>query len=294
MTYSPSSLQLTHVLQEIYRRLGAVVSTLTDGSDVLAVDAKLTDVLGEGNVDDFVNNGTLIVVKTTDGAAPIGEFTVITDYDSSANAFTLSPALTAPLEAGDKVLYIGADFPLNDVIEVVNDALKYIGEIPVYDDTLTTADNTTEYDLPANVAGKEILDVQYATNSGLPDDNQFYPVEGFNPANGRLVLPYLTGGYGLRIIYRGIHSRVEDFDDAISPFFNPELVHAAAFAHVVQWKNDQNAVQGAADNSLIGLEQKAWSQYDRARIMHPVAIPPRRLNNMPHFYTGWSIRRYGI
>jgi hypothetical protein len=72
MAYSSTSLQLTHVLQQIYRRLGAVVTTLTDGANNLAVDTKLADQLGEGNVDDFVNGGTLVVIEDAggSGAAP--------------------------------------------------------------------------------------------------------------------------------------------------------------------------------------------------------------------------------
>jgi hypothetical protein len=291
MSYSSTSLQLTHVLQQIYRRLGAVVTTLTDGSTSLAIDTKLADTLGEGNVDDFVNGGTLIVVEDGGGAgaAPEGEFTRITDYDSTTTAMTLSPALSASLTTDDKAMYIGADFPLYDVIEVVNDALKYLGEVPVPDTSLTTADDQTEYTLPAPIKGKEILNVEVQTNTGDSDNNQFFPVENWQivPASpggdAKLVLPQLASGYALRITYRGIHPRVTAFDDYISEYLHPDLVHATAFAHVIQWKNDQNAVQGAPDNSLVGLEQKAWSQFDRARILHPVYFPVRRIQGMPHW-----------
>ena len=291
MAYSPTQLQLTHVLQQLYRRLGGVVTSVTDGSTTLAIDTKLEDTLGEGNVDDFLNGGTLFVVQDADGsnAAPEGEFSVIEDYDSSTTSITLSDELTAAIATGDKVLYVGADFPVYDIIEVVNDALKYLREVPVPDTSITTAEDQTEYSLPIAVKGKEILDVEIQTVTDDANDNQFIPVEGWKviPAAAGsapvLVLPQLPAGYTIRVTYLGIHPRVAAFDNPINEYLHPDLVHSCVFAHVIQWKNDSNAIQGSPDNAMLGLEQKAWSQFDRARILHPVMIPPRRIQGLPHW-----------
>jgi hypothetical protein len=300
MAYSPNQLQLTHVLQQLYRRLGGVVTLATDGTQSVAVDSKLAEQLGEGNIDDFLNGGTLIVVDTTDNAAPEGEFSYISDYDSTSMSISLSPDLTDAIEAGDRIMFIGADFPLYDMTEVVNDALKYLGEIPVPDTSITTAAEQTEYTLPAVVVGKQLLDVEVQGQLGDSDNNLFIPVQNWKavpPAsmggNGTLVLPQLAAGYQVRLTYLGIHPRVEAYDDNISQFLHPDIVHACVFAHAVQWKNDQNAVQGAPDNALIALEQKAWSQFDRARILHPITIAPRRIQGMPH-WTPNSINRSAL
>src|SRR5215210_2714393 len=102
MAYNPQALQLTHVLQQLLRRLGGVMTLATDGSESIVVDTKLVDQLGEGNVDDFLNGGTLIVVETSDHLAPEGQFARIDDYDSVSTTITLSPVLTAPVQAGDR------------------------------------------------------------------------------------------------------------------------------------------------------------------------------------------------
>jgi hypothetical protein len=298
MAYNPSLLQLTGVLQQLFRRLGGVVTTATDGSETLAIDTKFEEALGEGNVDDFLNGGTLIVVQDAGGAnaAPEGEFSRIEDYDSSTQGITLDTALSAAIATGDKFMYIGNDFPLYDMVEVVNDALRYIGEIPVKDESITTAEGQTEYTLPVAIKGKEILDVEFQSNTDDADDNQYYPVEGWKPipitpgTSGVLVLPQLPAGHKIRVTYVGIHPRVDAFDDYINEHLHPDFVHACVFAHAVQWKNDQNAVQGAPDNALLGLEQKAWSQFDRARILHPVVLPPRRIQGLPH-WTPATLRR---
>lgn len=291
MAYSPTQLQLSHVLQQLYRRLGGVMTTATDGSTTLVVDTKLEEALGEGNVDDFVNGGTLIVIEDAGGAgaAPEGEFSVIEDYDSSTQSITLSDTLTAAVNTGDKFMYIGADFPLYDMIEVVNDALKYLGAVPVADTSITTADDKTEYTLPVALKGREILDVEIQTITDDANDNQYYPVDSWKPvpvtagSSGTLLLPQLPADYTIRVIYMGIHPKVTTFDDYISEYFHPDLVHAVVFAHAIQWKNDTNAVQGSPDNALLGLEQKAWSQFDRARILHPVHVPVRRIQGLPHW-----------
>ena len=76
-----------------------------------------------------------IVIEDAGGAnaAPEGEFSRITDYTASSQTVTVSPALTAAPAAGDRVLIVPPDFPLYDMIEVVNDALKNIGDIPKVD-----------------------------------------------------------------------------------------------------------------------------------------------------------------
>jgi hypothetical protein len=205
--------------------------------------------------------------------------------------------LSAALAEGDKILYTGSDFPLHDMLEVVNDALRYLGEVPVPDTSITTAEDQTEYTLPAALVGRQLLDVEIQGQTGDADDNQYVPVENFDTlppampgATSTIVLPQMSSGFTVRLTYLGIHPRVTDFDDFISKFIHPELLHSVVFAHAIQWKNDQNAISGGADNALIGLEQKAWSQVDRALRLHPITIPPRRIQGMPH-WTPVDLRR---
>ena len=174
MAYNPNLLQLTGVLQQLYRRLGAKTTTATAGSDSnTVVDSKLADELAEGNEDDIFNGGTLIVANTGDGLAPIGEFSRITDYIADSTSLELSPNLTANVESGDSVIIASPDFPLYDMIELVNDALRHIGEVPVPDTSITTEADKTEYTLPAVAVGRQLLDVEVQTVLGDADNNLF-------------------------------------------------------------------------------------------------------------------------
>lgn len=302
MAANQNQQQLTDVLQRLYERLGGVVITLTSGTDSTAVDTKLAETLADGNVDDFLNGGTLIVVEDAGGAhaAPEGQIGYISDYDSATLTITVSPVLSSAMGVGDKALYVGPEFPFYDMIEQVNHALRHLEEIPVPDDSITIVSGQTEYALPVGLRGEHLIDVliQTSTTAG---DNQYIPVENWSfvpptspSAATTLVVPYLPAGKKLRIVYSGIHPRVSAWNSDISEYLHPDLVHAVVFAFALQWKNDSNAVQGGADEALLRLEQKAWSQFDRARIMHPPQIKPRRIQGMPHWNPSYTIRNYNL
>ena len=291
MTYSAVQMQLTHVLQQLFRRMGGKVTLATGGSTTTLLDTKLADELADSNEDDIFNGGTVLVLEDAGGAsaAPEGEFSRVTDYVASTTTLTFSPAMTTAPAAGDRVIIVPPDFPLYDMIEVVNDALKYLTRIPRYDESLTTTNNQTEYTLPLALKGARILDVEVQGITTDANDNRWQPVpnwrEGFAAAGstGTFILSQYASGYIVRITYLGEHPRVDAFDDYIDEFLDRNLVHACVFAHVLLCKNDRDRLSGGADDSSIQLEQKAWSQLDRELVRNRPAIPPKRIQGFPHW-----------
>lgn len=289
MTYSATQLQLTHVLQQVYRRLGGKVTLATGGSTTTAVDTKLADELADGNEDDIFNGGTVLVIEDAGGAAaaPEGEFSRVTDYVASTQTLTFSPAITTAIASGDRIIIAPPDFPLYDIIEVVNDALKDLSELPKFDTSITTASNQTEYTLPLALKGSRVLSVEIQDITTDANDNRWSPVvgwrEGFAAAGstGTLILPQFASGYTVRIGYKVKHPRVDAFDDYIDEYYKPQLVHAAVLAHALQWRNDQDALAGGRDAEKAALEQKLWSQYDRAKVEHMPEIPPKSFQPFP-------------
>jgi len=291
VTYSATQLQLTHVLQQLYRRLGGKVTLATGGSTTTVVDTKLADELADSNEDDIFNGGSVIVIEDAGGAsaAPEGEFSRVTDYVASSTTLTFSPAMTTAPASGDHVILIPPDFPLYDMIEMVNDALKYISRVPRFDTSITTAANQTEYTLPLALKGRQILGIEVQGITTDADDNRWQPISNWRTgyaaagSTGTLLLPQLASGYTVRISYLAEHARVDAYDDYIDEHLDRNLVHAAVFAHALQWKNDRDALSGGADNATIGLEQKAWSQLDRELVRNRVNIEPRRVQGMVHW-----------
>lgn len=283
MAYSATQNQLTHVLQRFYRQLGGKVTLATGGTTTTAIDTKLADELAEGNTDDIFNGGTLIVLEDAGGAgaAPEGEFSRITDYNAATTTLTFSPALTTAPAANDRIIIATPDFPLYDMIEVTNDALKYLTRLPRYDTSITTAANQTEYTLPLAAKGAKILNIEIQGITTDANDNRWLAVpnwrEGFAAAGstGTLILPQYAAGYTLRIAYLAEHARVDAFSDYIDEHLDRNLVHACVMAHALAWRNDNDAIAGGRDAEKVALEQKAWSMLDREMVRNDVEIPPK-------------------
>lgn len=291
MTYSATQLQLTQVLQQLYRRLGGKVTLATNGSTTTVVDTKLADELADSNEDDIFNGGTVIVLEDTAGAAPEGEFSRVTDYVASTTTLTFSPALTAAPGSGDRVIIAPPDFPLYDMIEVTNDSLKYLTRVPRYDTSITTAANQTEYTLPVALKGRQLLGIEIQGILTDANDNRWQPLPrarwriGYAAAGstGTLILPQLASGYTVRVAYMAEHARVDAYDDPIDEHLDRNLVHACIFAHALQWKNDRDALSGGADQSTLALEQKAWSLLDREIVRNRPQLMPQNLAGAPHW-----------
>ena len=291
MAYSNSQLQLTHVLQSLYRRLDGKVMLVTGGSVTTIIDTKLAEDLGDSNVDDIYNGGTAIVISDAGGAyaAPEGEFSRVTDYVASTYTLTLSPALTTAIASGDKVLVAPNTFPLYDMIEVVNDALRYIGDIPRYDISITTVAEQTEYTLPLALKGRKIINVELQGTTDDVDDNHWTQVpswkEGFAVAGstGTLTLPQYPAGYVIRLTYLAEHPRVSAYADYIDEHMDRNLVNACVYVHALQWKNDSERINGSTDDNLMALEQKAWSQLQMEQVRNALSVPPHRFTGFPHW-----------
>jgi hypothetical protein len=287
MAYSATQFQLTHLLQRVFRRLKvARMSTATGGTATTIVDTKLVDYLGDSNEDDYLNNWTVIVVRDAGGAAadPEGKFERVSDYDDGGTITTAT--LTTAVAAGDTYMYISPDFPLFDMIEVVNDALISLGNIVAVDTSLTSAANQTEYSLPVALKGNQLLNVEVQGITTDSNDNRYVPVPNWKivPAApgsaATLVLPQLTSGYTIRISYLGLHPRVSAYADYISEYIHPEVAVSACVAHALQWYNTQ---RGGADKFWLQREDRAWNQLDIIKQTYPIVLPAGQVQGFPHW-----------
>ncbi len=290
MTYSRTAFQLTHLLQRLYRRLKvARVGKATGGSTATIIDTKLLDYLADSNENDYLTDFTAIIVKDAGGAgaAPEGEFNRISAYDDGGT-ITVPDVFSAAVAVGDTYMYISPDFPLYDMIEVVNDALQseHIGKIPVPDTSLTTANNQTEYTLPsALITDDTLLDLEIQGITTDADDNRYLPVPnwkiipGGTPGTaGTLVVPQLAAGYKLRLTYLGLHPRIDTYSDYVSEYIPPALAVSVCAAFALEWFNSQS---GGAEKFWLNREDRAWNQLDIAKRLNPIAIPVRRVPGFP-------------
>lgn len=300
MTYSASAFQLTHLLQRLYRKLKvARVSKATGGSGTTIADTKLLTYLGDSNEDDYLNEFTVIVVRDAggSGAAPEGEFNRVSDYDD-AGTITVPDAWSgsSQVAAGDTYMYVSPDFPLFDMLEVINDALQsdHIGVLPVPDTSLTTAANQTEYTLPSALITEDtLLNVEVQGITTDANDNRYYLIpewkvtpSGTPGTAGTLTIPQLASGYDLRLTHLGLHPKVTTYDAYISEYIHPSLAVAVCAAYALEWYNTQ---RGGSDKFWLQREDRAWNQLDIAKQRFPVVLPTRQVQGFPH----WGGTEYG-
>jgi hypothetical protein len=182
--------------------------------------------------DDNLNNGTAIVVRDAGGAgaAPEGQFSVITDYVASTKTWTIG-ALTAGVASGDYVALAKPTIRLAQMRQAVNDALAALGTISLVDTSLATVSGQTEFAIPVALKIKKLKDVliQRSTDSS---DGYYTSVKGLvrdfpaaPAATGLLQFTQeLAAGYTIKIVYEGVHPTLNAYDDVVSETIQEELI----------------------------------------------------------------------
>ncbi len=193
----------------------------TGGTSATIVDSSLT-----GKYDDDSFKEALAFIRvTTDGLAPVDQYSIISGYVDSTGTFTVSPVLTATVGAGDYYAIADPIWNLYTVLRLVGQAFQKMGLISLTDVSLTVASNTLRYNLPAAVARYPIEKVEVGNNTdGFRDVGGWQKIHPAT-ATGTHVLEFVTqppydlvtpANETIRIWYKGYHSTLDTYEDAIS------------------------------------------------------------------------------
>lgn len=252
---------LSKLLQGVYRKLGDSIEVIaTGGSTTTVIDTALAGILDD---DDALTNGAVFVVWDAGGAgaAPEGQFSRITAYNSATQTVTME-ALTSGVGAGDVCQLVRGVYPLRTMIELANDTLRQFGDIPLYF-TMTTVEGQTEYTFSDEYRRVKPTLVQY--NDSSEDDRwtqvqHIYSTPALPGADATLILPELRGGLTLRVWYKAPHPRLTVYSSAIDEALDPELVIAAMRVVALEWNN---ARQGGTDDAIKQEINNAKDAYER-------------------------------
>lgn len=267
---------LGDAVRDVLTELGQLSEGVaTGGSTSSVVDS------GLGGSNDDWNGGTVLISHDAAGAAPEGQFAIVTDYAAdtgtlscATDSFTVAPA------AGDVYGVCTVYYPLRQIIRSINRALMSLGDIPQVDTTtLTTAAGQTEY--TASVAWKRRppfrVDIQ--TNSDSDDNawNTLYDWE-YVPATagttGKIILKgQPSSGYYLRIWFADRHSAVNTYSDVIYEGLPPELVVWKSLYHALIWQHGRSQGEDAAVAQMLN---KAEQMLLRLETLSPVWYPSRK------------------
>lgn len=274
------SFALSELLQEVYTELGQMqVSTATGGGNDYVTDSKMANT---GGKDDVWKNGAVFIVEDAGGAgaAPQGEYSLITAYDDATGKFTVESNFSAQPAAGDIYGIVSEYYPLYTMIELANAGLRSLGDIALVDTTtLDTASGQTEYAASLAWKRRPPVRIDYQGETGGEDDNRWVRVYDWEfvpaaPGSTGLIIfrSELPLGRDLRIWHMDAHPRLNAFDDDIAEVLAPELVVAACVERALRW---QNSRLGGGDPFLLQRWNDAKTELGRAIFRFPVWRPRR-------------------
>jgi hypothetical protein len=246
--------------------------TATGGSTTTVAD---TGLLGS---DDDWNGGMVMVVHSTDSAAPESEFGKVTDYTTADGVITLAPALSVACALGDQyAVASGKHYPYEDMLRIINRTLRWLGPFPVWDDTsLDTSAATTEFTLPL-AAKEDLRQVWISTNSTTGDrrwmelSNWYVQPDGTAGTQATLVLrSQPDSGQDLGLLYLTKHSKLWLDSDKLLEYCPMERIIAEVVVNLFKWKLGSKS---GKDSLFVERINIAILERDYARRVHPIILP---------------------
>jgi len=263
---------LFEMIAKSYLRLGQmVVRQATGGSTSTVVDSGIAN---EGRDNDY--KGAPVFIMEADAAAPEGEFSQCSASTNSTGTITVSPAFTIAPASGDRYGLGTILIPLWTAIDVANDALRQIGDIPIVDSSTTTAAAQRQYSVPLVAKRRKpfrveinISDASNDTNRVAIPDWDWIPATAGSTGTIQLRRQPIVG-QTLYIWYQGVHPTVGLATDIIAEVIEPELAIAACSASLAAWANRR---QQGQDDFWKTMEDKMQRDFDRIMTARAIDYP---------------------
>lgn len=269
----PVTFTLFDITYQVVRELGVVDEGIATGGSTTTI----ADTNARTEDDDYWNTGTAWILRDYlgAGAAPEGEYSVISDFANSGGVVTLRDTLTVAVSSGDRYAVAGKQVPLDIIIQKVNQAFIDLGAVPYTDTTsITIAADKTEYTLPI-AANLDLRQVWLQMDDSDADDNLWtelinWVVEQSDPGVAdELILPYqYSSGYALKIVYMAIHPSLYISSSVLSEHVPLERVVYPAVLDCLRWRK-QRTRQSTFDDDIERYEAKV----DTVRQTHPIRVP---------------------
>lgn len=224
----------------------------------------LLDTVSRTEPNDYWNGGTIWITEDQAGAgaAPEGEYGVITGFANGTSTITF-PALTAATAENDKYAVAAPIVPLQVLISQINLVLLSV-YIPAWDTTtLDTVSGQTEYTLPATVTRGNLLEVRIQSQDDADDNrpvkaNRWWVKEAATGSQDTLVLKQFTDGWDIWLKYKTRHPAVRDSDDKINEIIDLDGLAVASAVEclheLMATGSDSKFIEGRT-NRLMGLQE---------------------------------------
>lgn len=271
---------MSKTLFDISYAVARAVGVVSEGTATGGSTTTVADTVERLETDDIWNGGTAWILYDAGGAgaAPQGEMSVISDFANTGGVVTLRSTLTAAVAAGDRYAVARKRYPLQLIIQKVNEALQKIGPIEITDiSTITTASQQTEYTLPSNVL--ELREVYIQTKLNDTNDYEWNKIDGWQiqkAATGSanlLLLPQFAAGYLIKLVYVGYHATLVSATDKLDDSIHIDRVIYNAAAGCLFWRKLKVGESDPSINDSLNYMQSIAREMDA---LHPIRQTPRR------------------
>jgi len=257
---------LSNMIRDAIKELGRVASfefsCTSAGSTTTAVNTNFNAV-GKPQYRDGDKSlilGTLMVISTTDGLAPQGEYQRISAYTESTGTVTVDTAFTAAPGDGDVCRVVHNQFKIEELVAMANAALQDLGQFYKVDTSLTTT-TSRNYTLPIIAKGKRPKSIEIYVDADNREPRSDYEYYGATAPGTEATIQFqrdLPVDKTLYITYELEHPRLVDFDDVIWEDIPESLAKWGLVVKILKWQNPD-------DNLALNEFNSATRQYDIAR-----------------------------
>lgn len=270
---------MSKTLFDLTYGLASKLGIVSEGTATGGSTTTLIDTVELTQDDDFWNGGTVWITYDAggSGAAPQGEYSVVTDFATSTDTATLRSTLTAAIASGDRYAIARTRYPLSLLIAKINEAIRNIGPIEVTDiSTITTAANQTEYTLPANLL--DLREVWLQTNLDDTNDYRWQRIYDFRVEKestgsaNTLILKQYPADYLIKLVYTGYHSALVLSTDKLDDSIHIDRVISNAAVGCLLWRKQKVGESDSTVNELLNYFQ---NEAQVMNAMHRIRKPSK-------------------
>lgn len=272
---------------ELARLLGVVSEGVATGGSTTTI----ADTVERTEANDFWNGGSAWILYDAGGAgaAPQGEYSFISDFATTGGVITLRSTLTAAAASGDRYAVAGLRYPLQLLVQKINEVLRTIPVTTEDITTITIADSQTEYSLPSDVW--DLKQVWMQTDPDDSNDTRPTPLHDWRirksatgTANVLQLGRQLASDTILNLVYLTDHQTLRAATDKLDDSIHINRVLYDAAVRCLLWYKSKVGDSDTSVNDLLNLYQNMAQEMNQrfgmtypkksAKTIHPVFSRP--------------------
>lgn len=257
---------MTITLFDLTYELARLLGTVQEGTATGGSTTTLIDTVERTEDDDYWNGGTVFIKYDAGGAgaAPEKEYSYISDHVSSTSTLTLRSTLTAAIGAGDEYAVATQRYPLNILIQKINQVLGRVDKVDIT--SITTADEQLEYNLPTDVLNLKQVWIATESDANANYWQRVYDYDVQRTAVGtadKLVfMRQMATGYAVKLVYTSIHSVMRVSTDKLDESVHKQHIINNAAVACLLWRKSKVGDSDESVNDLLNYYQNLAAKED--------------------------------